>query len=251
MAWSLEVANEEGLVVLREDGNGTTASVVWDGTLDSEALPYGEYLVTVAATPESGGEAPRPVSEWVQLGSYLPPFSDDEDSVHQFAITELAERGITKGCNPPDNDHFCPDDPVTRGEMAAFLSRALRLVGNGDGARFTDDDGSIFEPDIERLEAAGITKGCNPPVNDRYCPNDPVTRGQMAAFLVRAFGLVAGSAADSFQDDAGSIFESDINTLAAAGITRGCNPPKNTEFCPDRTVTRAEMATFLIRSLNR
>ncbi len=59
------------------------------------------------------------------------------------------------------------------------------------GSVFVDDDGSVFEADIERLAAAGITKGCNPPVNDRFCPNDPVTRGQMAAFLVRG-GLADG-----------------------------------------------------------
>ena len=51
---------------------------------------------------------------------------------------------------------------------------------------FSDDDGSVFEADIEWLAAAGITRGCNPPANDRFCPNDAVTRGQMAAFLHRA-----------------------------------------------------------------
>ena len=86
------------------------------------------------------------------------------------------------------NDRFCPDAAVTRGEMAAFLVRALDLVGAG-GRDFVDDDGSVFEADIERLSAAGITKGCNPPVNDRFCPRAAVTRGEMAAFLVRAFGL--------------------------------------------------------------
>ncbi|MFO7292941.1 MAG: S-layer homology domain-containing protein, partial [Acidimicrobiia bacterium] len=55
-----------------------------------------------------------------------------------------------------------------------------------DGTDFVDDDGSIFEGDIERLAAAGITRGCNPPDNDRFCPDDPITRGQMAAFLFRA-----------------------------------------------------------------
>jgi len=57
-----------------------------------------------------------------------------------------------------------------------------------DGS-FCDDDGSVFEHDIERLAAAGITEGCNPPTNDRYCPDAAVTRGMMAAFLVRALGL--------------------------------------------------------------
>jgi hypothetical protein len=51
--------------------------------------------------------------------------------------------------------------------MAAFLVRALELTDTLDDP-FTDDDDSIFEADIERLAAAGITKGCNPPTNDRY-----------------------------------------------------------------------------------
>jgi hypothetical protein len=53
---------------------------------------------------------------------------------------------------------------------------------------FVDDDASVFEAGIERLAAAGITKGCNPPANDMFCPNDAVTRAQMAAFLHRALG---------------------------------------------------------------
>jgi hypothetical protein len=72
--------------------------------------------------------------------------------------------------------------------MAAFLVRALSLTDQGT-TDFIDDDGSIFEADIEKLATAGITKGCNPPSNDRYCPDDNVTRGQMAAFLTRALGL--------------------------------------------------------------
>ncbi|MDJ0953725.1 MAG: S-layer homology domain-containing protein, partial [Acidimicrobiia bacterium] len=102
-------------------------------------------------------------------------------------IEALAAAGITKGCNPPQNDRYCPNDPVTRGQMAAFLVRALDLPP-GSAGTFTDDDG-VFAANIEALAAAGITKGCNPPQNDRYCPNDPVTRGQMAAFLARALSL--------------------------------------------------------------
>ncbi|HEY6629617.1 MAG TPA: S-layer homology domain-containing protein, partial [Acidimicrobiia bacterium] len=53
---------------------------------------------------------------------------------------------------------------------------------------FYDDDDSVFEKAIERLAASGITQGCNPPANDRFCPEDSVTRGQMATFLKRALG---------------------------------------------------------------
>ncbi len=72
--------------------------------------------------------------------------------------------------------------------MAAFLVRSFGYsdVGSAD---FVDDDGSVFEADIERLAAAGVTKGCNPAEgNTRFCPDDHVTRAQMAAFLYRGFG---------------------------------------------------------------
>jgi hypothetical protein len=116
-------------------------------------------------------------------------FTDDDSSVHQPNIEAIASLGITKGCNPPVNDRFCPGDPVTRGQMAAFLVRALGLVDDGGGNSFVDVVGSVFEGDVARLAAAGITKGCNPPDNDRYCPHDPVTRAQMATFLARALSL--------------------------------------------------------------
>jgi hypothetical protein len=72
--------------------------------------------------------------------------------------------------------------------MAAFLTRALDLPASSVNA-FVDDEGSIFEADIDALAAAGITKGCNPPDNDEYCPNALVTRAQMASFLGRGLGL--------------------------------------------------------------
>ena len=66
--------------------------------------------------------------------------------------------------------------------MAAFLVRAFGLpVSTGNS--FSDDDGSVFQPEIESLVASGVTSGC---FHDRFCPSRPVTRGEMAAFLVRA-----------------------------------------------------------------
>jgi hypothetical protein len=70
----------------------------------------------------------------------------------------------------------------------------------------------------------------------------------MAAFLVRAFGLPA-SGEDAFLDDDGSVFEGDLDSVAAAGIAKGCNPPDNTKFCPNRSLTRAEMASFVARAI--
>ena len=150
-----------------------------------------DYRVRVRAHNDSGW---GPWSAWSDTATPqsppVPPntFIDDDGSVFEADIEWLAAAGITKGCNPPLNDRFCPEDAVTRGQMAAFLVRALDLPA-GDSVDFVDDDDSVFEADIERLAAAGITRGCNPPVNDRFCPDDPVTRGQMAAFLHRALAL--------------------------------------------------------------
>jgi hypothetical protein len=176
-------------------------------------------------------------------------FRDDDTSVFEQQIDWLALTGITRGCNPPVNDSFCPGETVTRGQMAAFLTRALDLEDRLDDP-FVDDDGSIFETDIERLAAAGITRGCNPPANDRFCPDETVTREQMAAFLVRALHYSSVGDGDLFVDDDGSIFETDIDRLATAGVTLGCNPPANDRFCPRDVVTRGQMAAFLERALS-
>ena len=187
----------------------------------------------------------------VAAGATLPPggsFTDDDGNIHEGSIEAIAAEGITRGCNPPTNDRFCPGDPVTRGQMAAFLNRALDLPATPIDF-FVDDDGSTFEVDINRLASAGITRGCDPPDNDRFCPDGFVTRGQMAAFLVRAFGYSDQGAGDLFIDDDGSVFEGDIDKLGTAGVTAGCNPPSNDRYCPNDPVRRDQMASFLTRAL--
>ncbi|HEY7565071.1 MAG TPA: S-layer homology domain-containing protein [Acidimicrobiia bacterium] len=166
------------------------------------------------------------------------------------AIDWLAAERITLGCNPPINDRFCPADSVSRGQMAGFLGRALDLSSYTGPDRFVDDDGNVFEGAIERLAQAGITVGCNPPANDRFCPANTVSRGQMAAFLVRALDLPAYTGPNRFSDDNGHVFEGAIERLAQAGITVGCNPPANDRFCPNDPVNRAQMAGFLRRALD-
>jgi hypothetical protein len=178
-------------------------------------------------------------------------FEDVPDgSTFAAPISWLRTVGTARGCNPPDNTRFCPDATITRGQMAALLTRALELPAAGADF-FSDDAASVFEDDINRLAAADITAGCNPPVNTAFCPYDPVTRGEAAAFLTRAFDLTAGAGSDRFRDDDGSVFETDIDRLATAGVTYGCDPPENTRFCPARELSRAEMAAMLWRTLGR
>ena len=175
-------------------------------------------------------------------------FSDTNGHVFEAAINWLATKGITQGCNPPANSRFCPNDYVTRGQMAAFLVRALVYSSQGSGDYFSDTNGHLFEAAINKLRAAGVTQGCNAS-GTRFCPDRRVTRGEMAAFLVRAFGYTAGGSNNYFVDDNGHVFENAINRLRAAGVTQGCNPPTNNRFCPDNYVTRGQMAAFLKRAI--
>jgi hypothetical protein len=108
--------------------------------------------------------------------------------------------------------------------------------------RFWDDDGSIHEPAIEAIASAGITNGCG---LGRYCPAEAVTRAQMASFLVRALDLPPG-ASGGFADVVGHPHEADIDSLASAGIAKGCAAGR---YCPDEPVSRAETASFLVRAL--
>ena len=107
---------------------------------------------------------------------------------------------------------------------------------------FSDAAASPFYADILWIAQRGITIGCG---SGRFCPTDPVTRAQMASFLVRALGLPRAGT-DYFDDDSGSLHQADINALAAAGITLGCG---SRVYCPARAVSREEMASFLVRAL--
>jgi uncharacterized protein YkwD len=107
-------------------------------------------------------------------------FIDDTSNTHEDSINSLADAGLTRGCEP---GRYCPSGLVTRAQMASFLVRALELPPAGRDY-FGDDEHSTHEDAINRLAAAGITAGCAP---NRFCPYGTVTRGQMAAFLHRAF----------------------------------------------------------------
>src|SRR5690606_39950973 len=104
--------------------------------------------------------------------------------------------------------------------MAAFLVRALDYTDPGAGDLFDDDNGHVFEGDIDRLATAGVTRGCNPPTNDRFCPDDFVTRGQMAAFLVRALGDSGHGGGVQGVEETGHMCGGDTARRATAGLRR-------------------------------
>lgn len=173
-------------------------------------------------------------------------FTDDNGNIHEGAIEAIAAVDITEGCNPPAGDRYCPNRDVTREEMAAFLDRALDWPRTNRDY-FTDDNASDHEASINRMAAVGATVGCGN--GSTFCPTQTLSRGELAAMFVRAFDLTRNGGGDLFRDDNSSIFEADIDRLAAAGITAGCNPPANDRFCPNQRVTRDQAASFLSRAL--
>jgi hypothetical protein len=162
----------------------------------------------------------------------------------------LGQSGITIGCG---TGLFCPDLPVTRRQMAAFIERALRAANwtppAATGLFIDVPAGSQFREHIEALRNDGITNGCG---TATYCPDQPVTRGQMAAFVLRsrcgATYAPSAPASASFSDvPASHPFFREIEKLYAFGITRGC-ATSPLRYCPDGSVSRAEMAAFLERA---
>jgi hypothetical protein len=174
-------------------------------------------------------------------------------------IDNFADQGITSGCKQDDpltqenETEFCPDGLVTRAQMAIFLTKALNeAAGVCKGTVFNDVNaltvGDGFCKYIEKFSTMGITAGCG---NGNYCPNDLVSRAQMAVFLTNALGAApaASCTGKSFNDinagTVGDIFCRYIEKFATLGITSGCG---NGNFCPDAYVTRAQMAVFLTKA---
>ncbi|MBI5964894.1 MAG: SBBP repeat-containing protein [Chloroflexi bacterium] len=128
---------------------------------------------------------------------------------------------------------------------AGEIYSVIKIATFADVPLFYWSNGSI-----ERLYNAGITGGCSTsPLN--YCPNAPVTRAQLAIFLVRAMHGVAyipPSAFGIFTDVPVGSFGADyIEQLYWDGITNGCGIDK---YCPAATVTRAQAAIFLVRAMH-
>ena len=202
-------------------------------------LPAAATILVALAVAAAG----LPVA--AQTGGYP---DVDEGNVHAPSIDALVSdsRNILAdtGCG---EGSFCPDDPLPRWVMAVWLVRALDGEDPAPSgvSSYTDvDSARWWSAYTNRLGQLEVTGGCraDPP---RYCPDRPVTRGQMATFFARAFDLAAGTPG-RFSDTAGNVHTDSIDKLAAAGITAGCAQGR---YCPDRPVTRAQMATFLARAL--
>lgn len=207
--------------------------MIWNSssTFHTGALPTDAEV----RTPD---EPPAPVHETLPASGF---WDVPNSSTFSGDVAWLGDTGITRGCNPPWRDEFCPKRGVTRAEAATFLVRALDLPASSVD-HFVDDDGNTHEDAINALADAGITRGCSATT---FCPDQVLSREQMASLLARALDLPRAPG-DTFTDDDTSTHRADIERIAAAGITRGCSPDR---FCPKDPVTRDQLAAFLQRAL--
>lgn len=135
----------------------------------------------------------------------------DPDSPHAGYIDALVQAGIVTGC---DEDRFCPADPVSRAQTATFLARALGLAPQ-TMPEFVDVlPSSPHFGNVNAVAERAITAGCDT-TGQRYCPDQPVRRDQMASYLSRAFDRASSFwAPPTSGDGTGS---SDGGSSAASG----------------------------------
>ena len=183
--------------------------------------------------------------------AYAERFSDDDSSAHEDNIEAIAAQGVTVGCSPTHPDLFCPGRVVTRAQMVAFLARALGLENSAAAltSHFVDvSGGAWYSPYLERLADLGVVE---PYEDGTFRPSEPLTRRDMAVFLARAFAHISSAAepVGAFEDvPAGAPGAAEVEAVLAAGVTRGCSA-EPMRYCPEESVTRAQMASFLIRAL--
>ncbi len=210
-----------------------------------------------STNPSTGAVAGTASSNRPMTGLLSSAADNEAAGVHQPAVRELVEAGIALACDS-ELRLFCPDMPIPRAEVAWYLTQRLQLPAAPSVERFSDVAADHpFASVIAALAQAGVTRGCGD--GGRFCPDQSLTRAEMASFLVRAFELPLDSATAGVGETEGERFSdvlsgephaAAITALAYAGITKGCNP-STAQFCPNRLVTRAEFATFMSRAQSR
>jgi len=182
---------------------------------------------------------------------------------YQPSIERLVNANITGGCSSTTVDftgvtdftfrYYCPEDNVTRAQMAIFLERGIHGSSFNPPVvpiTFSDIYGHWAQYWIEALKLDGVTGGCGPGI---YCPDTSTTRAQMAIFLLRGkygpnYTPPPVGAGTGFTDVPADYWAAAwIKQLALEGITSGCGPGL---YCPDSAVTRGQMSIFIVRTFN-
>lgn len=200
----------------------------WDASF-SESLSASAYKLWNLHIGDSFADAPH--------GNAFYPF-----------IENIFHNGVTGGCG---DGVYCPGDGTLRKQMAAFVLKSR--FGRSYEPRactgvFTDVPcPGVFTDWIEDLYARGVVAGCGP--GPAYCPDAPVTRQQMAVFLLKTLNgssYTPPACVGTFPDvPCSNPFAPWIEDLAARQITGGCG---GGNYCPTNATTRGQMAPFLVKT---
>ena len=206
----------------------------------ADAPPVQAAPVSAAPTGEACGDGT------VQAASYV---DVAVGGTHSGSIGCVTWWGVASGSS---DGTFAPEQNVTRAQMASFLANVVALAGPlpaPSADHFTDDTGSVHASSIDVLADLGLVAGVAP---GRFDPGRPITRAQFATQLVAAYrwlgGAVPSAPGDAFVDDDGSVHEVAIDAATALGLVAGTSPG---HVDPAGPVSRAQMATFLTRLLDR
>ena len=217
--------------------------------IDITGVPSGTYTLRAAVDLFSQFTESRESNNcsYVRLsisGSTVRVLGSGSSCITDYGSTPYAAdaawglaHGLAAGCDPL---LFCTYNITHREELAVFLSRLMALPSTTEDF-FDDDDGTRFEPHINRAAAAGVMTGCG---TRRFCGTSRVTRQFLAITLTRALNLPP-SATDHYTDDDGISAEAALNAVADAGLIDPCGANR---ICPTATVLRGEMSRILRRA---
>jgi hypothetical protein len=184
------------------EGQPRRFSDVPEGNVHRRAIECLALFEVVLGRPDGTYAPAAPVTR-AQLASFVartieasgvalpadPPdaFDDDNGSVHEATINQLAAAGVVSG---KGGRRYAPAETVNRAQMATFLVNAYQaatgIALRSSGDRFSDDDGNVHEQSIDKAATAGITAG----TGSGYAPNGVVRRDAMASFLARLLDRV-------------------------------------------------------------
>ncbi len=162
----------------------------------------------------------------------------DADKYFTEPVQWMVDNSITGGTSPTC---FSPGDPVTRGQAAAFLWRMEDSPTGSPPHTFTDVIAAWQQVPVSWMVDNDITTGTT---TTTYSPDDPVTRGQVAAFLWRLAGSPVAPPPTQFTDVVKSWQITPVGWMVQQEITTGTS---TSEFSPEDIVTRGQVATFLYR----
>ena len=215
----------------------------------SPGLPAG--ILHDLAVSNFVSSAPQRASAGLPKAWLADFFDVDQDDVFHDYVESILRDGITAGCG---GGNYCRNSPVTRAQMAVFLLKAEHGAAYAPpSCQGVCSDGECpgqFADGIERLAAEGVTGGCGA---GTYCPDLPVTRAQMSAFLLKTAhgpGFSPPDCTGVFGDVAcPSLFADWIEELYAEDVTGGCGTSPLL-YCPASSVTRGQMAVFLVKAFS-